>query len=82
VLAHDPLLGDAEVPALGAEPWTWGVVAAGVRAVLTQTGDPRWADIEWTWFPDAELVVDGRNSLDVEAVPERIAYRGIGRGRG
>ncbi len=32
VLAYDPLLSDEEIAATGAEPWTWGTVAPGVRA--------------------------------------------------
>jgi hypothetical protein len=47
--------------------------------VVTQTGDARWSELDWAWFPSAELVVDGRNSLAAGSVPERIAYRGIGR---
>lgn len=76
VLAHDPLLSDDEVRALGAEPWAWGSPAE-VRAIVTQTGDRRWRELDASWFPDLALLVDGRNSLSGLTLPG-VAYRGIG----
>ena len=46
---------------------------------MTQTGDPRWNDLEAAWFPDLRLVLDGRNSLDGLALPAEVASRGIGK---
>jgi len=77
VLAYDPLLADDEVRALGAEPWIWGTTSP-VRAIATQTGDRRWSELDVAWFPDLEVLVDGRNSLDSLALPAGVAYRGIG----
>jgi UDP-N-acetyl-D-mannosaminuronic acid dehydrogenase len=82
VYAFDPLLADDEVRAAGAEPWTWGSPAPGVRAIVTQTADPRWGGLDAGWFPDLAVVVDGRNSLDGLAVPEAVHRRGIGRTNG
>lgn len=81
VLAHDPLLSDDEVRGLGAEPYPWGATA-DVRAIVTQTGDARWRKLDIAWFPDLELLVDGRNSLAGHALPAGVAYRGIGVPRG
>ena len=63
--------------ALGAEPWTWGAPAQ-VRAIVTQTGDPRWRRLDWAWFPELAIVYDGRNSLRDLALPATVTYRGIG----
>ena len=77
VLAHDPMLSDDEVRALGAEPYAWGSTV-DVRAIVTQTADPRWRDIDPSWFPQLALIVDGRNSLAELTLPDGVAYRGIG----
>jgi UDP-N-acetyl-D-mannosaminuronate dehydrogenase len=82
VAAHDPLLTDDEVRGVGAEPWTWGDQAAGIQAIVTQTADPRWSSLDPAWFPDLAIVVDGRNSLDDLALPDRVRRRGIGRSTG
>ena len=79
VLAYDPLLTDVEIRRSGAEPWSWGAPAPEVRAVVTQTGDPRWNDLEAAWFPDLRLILDGRNSLGGLALPAEVASRGIGK---
>ena len=80
VLAHDPLLADVEVQALGAEPWPWGT-PCDAQAIVIQTADPRWRSIDAAWFPELALLFDGRNSLRDLALPDRVAYRGIGAGR-
>ncbi len=77
VLAHDPLLTDDEVHALGVEPYTWGSPSVA-RAIVSQTADARWPGLDPAWFPDLELLVDGRNSLSELALPGGVAYRGIG----
>ena len=80
VLAHDPLLSPEEIARTGAEPWSWGSTAPGIRAVVTQTGDPAWLDLDPRWLPDLEMVVDGRNSLADLALPDGVVRRGIGTG--
>jgi nucleotide sugar dehydrogenase len=82
VLAFDPLLSDGEVRATGAEPWSWGSPAPAVRGIVTQTADPRWGDLDATWFPDLAVIIDGRNSLADLALPDRVRRRGIGRTNG
>lgn len=77
VLAYDPLLDAREVGALGAEPWAWGD-RAPVRAIVTQTGDPAWNTLDWSWFPALEVVYDGRNSLAAVDRPARVSYIGVG----
>ena len=79
VAAHDPLLTDDEIRATGAEPWRWGSAAAGIRAIVSQTADPRWLELDPSWFPDLAVLVDGRNSLDGLALREGVRRRGIGR---
>ncbi|MCI0581396.1 MAG: nucleotide sugar dehydrogenase [Chloroflexi bacterium] len=77
VLAHDPLLTDAEVRALGAEPYAWGS-PSDARAIVTQTGDPQWLSLDPTWFPALSILVDGRNTLSGLGLPNGVRYRGIG----
>ena len=79
VLAYDPLLSDEEVRAVGAESWTWGAAAPDIRAIVTQTGDPRWGRLDAGWVPDVAVVVDGRNSLGSLSLPPTVRRRGIGR---
>jgi nucleotide sugar dehydrogenase len=80
VLAHDALLDADEIARLGAEPWAWGSSAPAVRAVVTQTADPAFATLDPAWFPSLEVVFDGRNSLRGLALPDRVAYHGVGLG--
>ena len=82
VVAFDPLLSDDEVRAAGAEPWTWAAPAPGVRAIVTQTADPLWAELDAGWFPDLAIVVDGRNSLGDMTLPDAVRRRGMGRANG
>ena len=82
VLAHDPLLTDDEIVRTGAVPWRWGDTVPAVRAIVTQTADPAWAGLDPAWFPGLELVLDGRNSLRELALPDGVAYQGIGQRRG
>jgi nucleotide sugar dehydrogenase len=77
--AYDPLMTDAEVVRTGAIPWTWGRLEPQVQAIITQTADPAWAELDAAWFPGLRVVLDGRNSLGDLALPDRVAYRGIGR---
>ena len=78
VLACDPLLSEAEIAQTGAVPWSWGSAAPGVRAIVTQTADPVWASLDPAWFPALQVVLDGRNSLRDLALPDGVAYQGIG----
>jgi nucleotide sugar dehydrogenase len=80
VLAYDPLLDDAELSRAGAEPWAWGSTAPGVVAIVTQTADPAWLDLDPVWFPDLRVVYDGRNSLSaiVGRLGAGVAYHGVG----
>jgi nucleotide sugar dehydrogenase len=77
VSAFDPLLADEEIRALGAEPWHWGDPGP-FRAIVTQTADRAFAALDAAWFPDLRAVYDGRNSLRALALPEDVAYVGVG----
>jgi nucleotide sugar dehydrogenase len=77
VFAYDPLLSASEVSALGASAWTWGSSLA-VRALVAQTGDPAWQELDWGWFPELEVVYDGRNTLGTIERPPNVAYVGVG----
>jgi nucleotide sugar dehydrogenase len=77
VAAYDPLLEPAEVEALGARPWAWGAPGP-FRAIVTQTADRRYAQLEPAWFPELAVVYDGRNSLRGLRLPGGVAYVGVG----
>jgi UDP-N-acetyl-D-mannosaminuronic acid dehydrogenase len=77
VLAYDPLLSEREIMDLSAMPWTWGS-RSDARAIITQTSDPLWSELDLAIFPDLELLVDGRNSLRGLEIPERVGYQGVG----
>ena len=48
----------------------------------TQTADPRFRDLDFGWFPDAEVLFDGRNSAARRRpCPSGVAYHGVGRAR-
>ena len=77
VSAYDPLLTPEETARCCATPWTWGEPGP-FRAIITQTGDPLFRGLDPAWFPDLEVVFDGRDSLRDVALPPTVAYRGIG----
>jgi hypothetical protein len=77
MLAYDPLLSPAEVEAMGVTPWTWGT-SSEARAIVTQTADPRWLELEAGWFPELRAVYDGRNSLRGLALPDSVEYHAVG----
>jgi nucleotide sugar dehydrogenase len=77
VSAFDPLLSEAEIDHSAASPYAWGT-ASPARAIITQTADPLFLDLDFSLFPDAEILFDGRNSLRTLELPERVAYHGVG----
>jgi nucleotide sugar dehydrogenase len=77
VSAFDPLLTAEETARCCATPWTWGE-SGPFRAIITQTADPVFNGLDPAWFPDLEVVFDGRDSLRELALPDTVSYRGIG----
>jgi UDP-N-acetyl-D-mannosaminuronate dehydrogenase len=77
VSAYDPLLTAAETAACCASAWAWGTTGP-YRAIVTQTADPLFGSLDPAWFPDLAVLFDGRDSLRSLALPETVAYRGIG----
>ncbi len=77
VSAFDPLLTDDEVRGAGAAPYRWGDPGP-FEAIVTQTADARWRELDAAWFPDLRLILDGRNSLGEPALPPGVVLRGIG----
>ena len=77
VSAWDPLLSAEEVAALGAAPWAWGT-PSDVRAIVTQTADPAFREIDPAWLPRLEVVLDGRNGLRAILWPDHVRVLGVG----
>jgi hypothetical protein len=78
VIAFDPLLDPEEIWGLGAEPWSWGTSRDDIAAVVTQTADPMFVDLDASWFPGLRLVLDGRDSMRNLELPASVRYAGIG----
>jgi nucleotide sugar dehydrogenase len=77
VRAWDPLLDAVEIAALGAEPWTWGQPDEA-RAIVTQTADTVFRDLDPTWLPALEVALDGRGVLRDVVLPGTVRVLGIG----
>jgi nucleotide sugar dehydrogenase len=77
VSAFDPLLDADETARCCATPYRWGD-GGPFRAIITQTADPLFATLDLSLFPKLAVVFDGRNSLRGLALPQGVAYRGIG----
>jgi nucleotide sugar dehydrogenase len=77
VSSYDPLLDDGEIRALGADPWHWGDPGP-FTAIVTQTADGAFSGLDAAWFPELRAVYDGRNSLRDLALPDGVAYIGVG----
>ncbi|MBA2255143.1 MAG: nucleotide sugar dehydrogenase [Chloroflexi bacterium] len=77
VSAYDPLLTAEEIERCCAAPWPWGEPAP-FRAIVTQTADPLWRQLDLGAFRELEVLYDGRNSLRELALPDRVSYFGVG----
>ena len=77
VAAYDPLLDRDEIERVSPAAWTWGEPAP-FRAIVTQTADPRWRELDLSLFPDLEVIYDGRNSLRDLELPDSVGYLGVG----
>jgi nucleotide sugar dehydrogenase len=77
VWAYDPLLSDEEIDRNCARPYHWGEPAP-FRAIVTQTGDTLWRSLDFSLFPNLEVLFDGRNSLREVELPASVRYFGIG----
>jgi nucleotide sugar dehydrogenase len=77
VSAFDPLLSPEETERCCAAVYRWGDHGP-FRAIVTQTADPLFGLLDPAWFPDLAVLFDGRDSLRDLALPESVAYRGIG----
>jgi nucleotide sugar dehydrogenase len=77
VYAYDPLLATEEIQRCCAVPYGWGE-SGPFRAIVTQTADRLWETLDFSLFPQLEMIVDGRNSLRRVELPDGVAYMGIG----
>ena len=77
VSAYDPILEAEEVARCCATPYQWGDTGP-FRAIVTQTADPLFQTIDFSLFPELEILFDGRNSLRDVELPLHVAYHGVG----
>ncbi len=77
VSAYDPLLDPQETSRCCAAAYRWGEPGP-FRAIVAQTADPRFRELDFELFPDLAVLYDGRDSLREVALPERVTYLGVG----
>jgi UDP-N-acetyl-D-glucosamine dehydrogenase len=78
VYAHDPYFDAEHLRQLGFEPYDLAAPVP-VRAAIVQAGHRAYRDLDPAAIPGLELVVDGRNVLDRDAITTAgVAYAGIG----
>jgi nucleotide sugar dehydrogenase len=77
VSAWDPLLSRDEVERCGADVWDWGT-SGDARAIVVQTADPLFQRLDMDWFPEAKVILDGRNALRDVPFPDRLHVLGVG----
>ncbi|MGH2457072.1 MAG: UDP binding domain-containing protein, partial [Candidatus Limnocylindria bacterium] len=79
VYGHDPYFDAEHLRSLGFEPWD-PAAPQPVRVALIQAGHDAYRHLDPGSVPGLELLVDGRNVLDPDAVAAAgVAYLGIGR---
>jgi nucleotide sugar dehydrogenase len=77
VWAYDPLLAETDVERLGARAWGWGSPSEA-QAIVVQTADPRFRELDLRRFGDLRVLFDGRNALRDLPRPEQVRYVGVG----
>jgi nucleotide sugar dehydrogenase len=78
VIAHDPLFTDAQLVKLGFTPSA--LPAPDVDVVVLQTAHEEYRTFDPRSFPQAKIVLDGRNFVDPKSVAAAgMQYIGIGR---
>jgi len=77
VSAYDPLIDGDEIQRLGARPYRWGE-RGPFRAIVAQTGDPLFRELDLSLFGELNLLYDGRNSLRQLSLPPGVTYLGVG----
>ena len=55
-----------------------GASPSDARAIVTQTADPAFRRLDAGWFPDLEVILDGRNSLRDVPFPAGVRVLGVG----
>ena len=78
IRAFDPLMDPEAVARLDAAPWTWGEESP-VEAIVVQTADPTFQELDVAWFPRLRVLFDGRNRLTELPLREGVRYVGVGR---
>jgi nucleotide sugar dehydrogenase len=77
VSAFDPLLSVEEIRHCSASPYAWGE-GGPFRAIVTQTADPLFRELDFASFPELAVLYDGRNSLRDVELPAGVGYHGVG----
>jgi hypothetical protein len=65
------------VERLGARAWAWGSPSEA-QAIVVQTADPRFRELDLERFGELRVLFDGRNALRDLPRPEQVRYVGVG----
>lgn len=76
VVVEDPLYASEELAGKGLTPYEAG---SDLDAAVIQAMHAQYADYDWAAIPGLKVLLDGRNSLATESVPDSIRVLGVGR---
>lgn len=76
VVVDDPLYTFEELTAKGLNVYEPGTA---LDAVLVQAMHAQYADYDWGGIPELQVLLDGRNSLSSDNLPESVQVIGVGR---
>jgi UDP-N-acetyl-D-mannosaminuronate dehydrogenase len=77
VSAYDPRVASSAIERYGARAYEWGNTSEAV-AIIMQTADPLWSELDFGRFPRLRVVLDCRNGLANFDWPSLVFYQGIG----
>lgn len=76
VVVQDPLYTTDELAAKGLTPYQAG---GSLDAVVIQAMHDQYSAFDWSSIRDLQVIMDGRNSLNADVVPDSVRVLGVGR---
>jgi nucleotide sugar dehydrogenase len=81
VFAEDPLFSEQELEALGYQPFR-PEQRGGIRAIIVQAEHQAYQSLDFSQFPNCQVILDGRRALRPETIKEAgMRYLSIGDGK-
>ncbi|MCA9833926.1 MAG: nucleotide sugar dehydrogenase [Thermomicrobiales bacterium] len=76
VVVDDPLYTADELAAKGLTPYQSG---EALDAIVIQAMHEQYADCDWARIPGLQVILDGRNALRTDQIPDSVRVIGVGR---